>query len=777
MNIMNNPYHMLEQSIITRFFKRFSLWLSLLVIATVVLGYNQIATHIRERAFLYTEHYAVQRAQNEARRLNEVTLHLQWLRHQLQQAQLNTPHRVESMFACMDVHRTQQSCSQLQILSFPKNVTNILQHVYVWSPQSQQTLSWSTKQTQWQTLELPFFLQTVKEASPTVQWARQVNTTQAWAWLSVPLSKSAPLMLAATVDLRAIVDGLQTQNLLDTHTLLFDEQNQLVVSSIKPKTNTIELSDTVSHWYEPLQEFRAVQHLAAQNWYLVIRLPQKSIADMAWETAQLLLLFNALTVIVVFVLLYWLINAQVLKPLHSILLATQKLGAKDFSVRLNGIKCLDEFGVLARAFNKMAKRLGEHEQKIRTYAQNLEQHTHDLTIAKEQAEAANITKNRFIANMSHELRTPLNAIMGYSEILLEEAEDLEDELIDDVNKIHAAGKHLLGLISQVLDLSKIEAGKMLPDYSRFDLRLLVEQVSHMLQPQMRNNNNSFMIDVPEQLTPIESDEGKVKQILLNLLGNAAKFTKNGQVTLIVRQYQQNDDHNGIQFQIQDTGIGIALDKQTTIFDSFSQADNSTTREYGGTGLGLSISKHFVELLGGYIELHSQLGKGTRFNVYLPIKQGEIFSTTANKVVRSEPLPNEADSWIQPEHRILVVEDDISILDLMYKVLGRTGCQIFSARNGREALQRLALQQVDIILLDLMMPEMDGFEFLKQIQKHALLCKIPVVVLTAKDLTQFEQETLRMHFVPAVFQKSAYEIGKLLKEIGYLLRLREVQNTV
>jgi signal transduction histidine kinase len=243
--------------------------------------------------------------------------------------------------------------------------------------------------------------------------------------------------------------------------------------------------------------------------------------------------------------------------------------------------------------------------------------TAQLEDAMEEATAANVAKSQFLANMSHELRTPMNAIIGYTEMLMEEAEDLEqDDFTPDLEKIHAAGKHLLSLINDVLDLSKIEAGKMELFCETFDVRSLIDEVASMVTSLIQKNGNTLESRCPDDLGSVHADLTKVRQSLFNLLSNAAKFTKNGTITLAARR-EFRDGGDWVEFSVADTGIGVAQDKLDKLFEEFTQADASTTREYGGTGLGLAITRRFCEMMGGAITVESELNVGTTFTIRLP----------------------------------------------------------------------------------------------------------------------------------------------------------------
>ena len=240
-----------------------------------------------------------------------------------------------------------------------------------------------------------------------------------------------------------------------------------------------------------------------------------------------------------------------------------------------------------------------------------------MRVAIEAAEAANQAKSNFLANISHELRTPMNAILGYSEMLMEEAEDTgQDEFIPDLKKINQAGAHLLSLINDVLDLSKIESGRMETLTERMSVDVLIDEVASTAQALMQSNNNHFKIERGEQLGDVYLDVTKLRQAMLNLLSNAAKFTHEGHVSLRVER-SNIDDTDWLTFAVQDTGIGIAADKLEQVFEEFSQADNSTTRDYGGTGLGLTISRRFCKMMGGDLSVTSQPGIGSTFTVRLP----------------------------------------------------------------------------------------------------------------------------------------------------------------
>ncbi len=505
-----------------------------------------------------------------------------------------------------------------------------------------------------------------------------------------------------------------------------------------------------------------------------------------------------------------------------------------------------------------------------------------LTKAKDAADAANQAKSAFLATMSHELRTPMNAILGYSEILMEDAQDKgQEEFIPDLEKIHASGNHLLSLINNILDLSKIEAGKMDLFLESFGISRVIEDVVTTIRPLVEKNANTLQVHCAADLGAMHADLTKVRQSLFNLLSNACKFTEHGTITLEASR-EVMDGVDWITFSVSDTGIGMAPDQMEKLFQPFVQGDASTSRKFGGTGLGMTITHRFCEMMGGEITAKSAPGSGTTFTIRLPaqvqvqppaaapfidspetivpegsstvlvieddpntrellkrflskdgfhvktVSEGEEGLRLARElkpdVITLDVMMSGLDGWavltelkadpaladipvvmvtfvdnknlgyalgasdyltkpisrqrlltVLEKYRrdpqpgpVLVVEDDPDTRKILRRLLEKEGCQVITAENGRVALERLAESQPMLILLDLMMPEMDGFQFIERVRQQENWRTIPIVVVTAKDLTK--EDRVRLNgYVLEIIRKNACPREDLLAEVRELVK--------
>ncbi|MEG3894064.1 MULTISPECIES: urea ABC transporter substrate-binding protein [unclassified Microcoleus] len=428
----------------------------------------------------------------------------------------------------------------------------------------------------------------------------------------------------------------------------------------------------------------------------------------------------------------------------------------------------DAIGVLSSTLNTMAQQISSLLNGLEVRQRQLEERSGELEVAKNAAEAANRAKSTFLANMTHELRTPLNAIIGYSELLQEEAIELgEEEFVMDLASINMAGKQLLNIISDILDISKIEAGKMTLFLETFEVLNLIEQVVTTVQPMLGKNGNTLIVNCDRNIGTIYSDSSKLRQALLNLASNAAKFTDRGKITINVWKEEgevlpiDNSEelpavrsrcpNPSIVFQVTDTGIGMTEDQVSRLFGAFAQADNSTTRRYGGTGLGLTISRKFCQMMGGDITVESGFDCGSSFTIRLPVavksekevapdreiaemqaesslelETGAAATEAKQKEVRSQPLD------LPDAATVLVIDDDPDARDLITRCLSKQGFRVRSSASGQAGLQLASELLPDAITLDVMMPSMNGWAVLSALKADPDLADIPVIMLTFLD---------------------------------------------
>ena len=430
------------------------------------------------------------------------------------------------------------------------------------------------------------------------------------------------------------------------------------------------------------------------------------------------------------VLAAWLIGFGVSRQIRSMASTMKAVAGGNMDIEIDTHESsqeIREMGAAVRVFKASLV-------KVRELAKTQSKTADELRVARDAADAANQSKSAFLANMSHELRTPMNAILGYSEMLMEEAEDIgQEDLIPDLKKINQAGNHLLSLINDVLDLSKVESGKMEAFAEDIDISKLIDEVSDTAHPLMEKNNNTLSIERSGQLGRAHQDLTKLRQTLFNLLSNASKFTHDGTITL----HAERTVEAGIDWltlAVSDTGIGIPADKIDHIFEEFTQADNSTTRDYGGTGLGLAISRRFCELLGGGLSAASEPGKGSTFTIRVPaiLPGTQALPPPADTTPAVSGTELEALREAGPGATILVIDDDPDACDIIERYLVKDGYTVATAASGEQGLSMAHEIRPTAITLDVMMPEMDGWSVLRALKADPVLRTIPVIMLSMID---------------------------------------------
>jgi CheY-like chemotaxis protein len=399
--------------------------------------------------------------------------------------------------------------------------------------------------------------------------------------------------------------------------------------------------------------------------------------------------------------------------------------------------------------------------------ENLEQvitkRTDQLQIAKKEAELANRTKSIFLANLTHEIRTPMNAIMGYSQ-LLQMDKEFPKKFRKQIETINNSGEHLLCLINDILEMSKIEAGGTKLTFTSFDFHKLIKDAFHLFQPRIQKKGLTFSLNInPKVPQIIKSDEGKIRQIVINLLGNSIKYTQEGFVNLEILPDPANPLK--IIIQVSDSGIGIAAENLQKIFDPFEQIQGKLTE--GGTGLGLSISRQFARLLNGDIQVASQLEAGSVFTFTFQYNFGdplEVKTNLPDKNILSIKNP-------QKETRILIVDDRASNRDILVQMLTPLGFFVKEATNGIEALQIYTDWNPDLILLDIVMPEMDGKEVIRSIRKNNPQDTTKIIVITASALEEDRKEILDLG--AQSFIRKPFRPSMIYNEIGNLLNIEYI----
>ena len=515
----------------------------------------------------------------------------------------------------------------------------------------------------------------------------------------------------------------------------------------------------VTEFYSPfVKENMVVGYTSVPElgWGIMVPQPksevEKQVNDLLYAQLQWGLFGLAIAIFLGFLLGRW-----VTRPINNLVSGTNKLLTSQFTHDLPALSVYapKEIQKLSEALSTLKLAINSSHNEINDLNESLQQKVQDATfqlrdankqleIVAHEAEQASRAKSSFLANMSHELRTPMNAIIGYSEILEEDARDYNaTELIPDIHKILHAGRHLLTLISDILDLSKIEAGKMEMHLETFDLQDLVDDIHLTLEPLAITNNNNFNTKVDGELGEMRADITKVKQVLFNLLSNAFKFTRHGDVSLHVSPITI-DDKEMYQFIVEDTGIGMSEDQMQSLFMEFSQADTSTTRKYGGTGLGLAISRFFCHMMYGDIDVSSEPGKGSKFVVTLPrlVRLDSEYTPLPPKQ-QDDSLPspedyrfgnNESSNWSGEDRRkkittVLIIDSDPHSREIIERILRKKGFNTHTVSELTEGLEIAKEHQPNIISLDMELPQKESWDAINEIKNDAALEDVPLLVLT------------------------------------------------
>ena len=354
--------------------------------------------------------------------------------------------------------------------------------------------------------------------------------------------------------------------------------------------------------------------------------------------------------------------------------------------------------------------------------------TSEMETSRDEARDANAEKTRFFANMSHELRTPLNAILGYGEMLAEDCEDLGyDDLLPDLKKITSAGSHLLSLINNILDISKIEAGRMELYLTSFEIEGMVDTIKDVTGPLAATNDNGFKVNLEDALGSMTQDETKIRQCLTNFLSNGFKFTSNGTITLDVDTFVE-EDIEMIRFAVTDTGEGMSEEGLSKVFREYEQAERSTSAKHGGTGLGLPITKKLAEMMGGDVIVTSELGVGSVFTLYVPRECPQDYDEVEEG--------NTIDKLTEEEKIVVLIDDDVAMHDLIRRTLSKIGLKLVGAIDSEKGMQIVREMKPKLLLLDVLMPGRDGWSILKECKSDPELKDMPVVMVS-----QLSQEVL------------------------------------
>ncbi len=435
------------------------------------------------------------------------------------------------------------------------------------------------------------------------------------------------------------------------------------------------------------------------------------------------------------------------------------------TARINGVLLFHKLKQQATQLEKQNTELEIQGKELSAQSMELGRQNTELKMQKNQLDEANRLKSTFLSNMSHELRTPLNSVIALSSVLKRKLKTaIPEEEYSYIDVIERNGKQLLELINDVLDLSRIESGRVEIEQTDINIKELINGMITLIEPQATEKNIILKTLINKDMPPLKSDGNKIRHILQNLIGNAVKFTEKGKVEVTAFKKEKY-----LHILVSDTGIGISPDQIHNIFDEFRQIDSSTSRKYGGTGLGLSIAKKYAHMLGGTIEVQSTPGEGSVFTLILPLEPGKTKIMENPPVIQQPSMVRRKRSVTKnkaqaKEKTILIVEDSEPAIIQLKDILNEAGFHVLVSHNGREALEQIAKTLPDAMILDLMMPEIDGFQVLEAVRANVDTSELPVLVLTAKHLEGKDLKNLRHNHIFQLLQKGDVNREELLQLI-------------